>query len=63
MTSSKIQDGRPHVRVRVVIGIEGERTLYMWTKNVSKTCGTDAQNGEYACAVPKLVEKRFLGHF
>ena len=38
MTSSKIQDGRPHVRVRVVIGAKGERTLYWCTNMIAYTC-------------------------
>ena len=34
-----------HTRVVVVIPYRDVRNLYKWTKIVSRTCGTDAQNG------------------
>ena len=49
MTSSKYSTGLrilfDHDRVLFVILSIEYKKLYMWTKIVSKTCGTDGQNG------------------
>ena len=55
MTSSKIQDGRPHARVWVVIRVSGPYIgVHLWER-IFVPCA----NVQYISAVGKLVWKRF----